>query len=79
MVDRGGLENRWVYSPGGSNPSLSGSLYPSLLFLSVKKELTIQLLIRELTWVLCNGIYPEKQDLVLSNGEVPEWPKGVAC
>ena len=23
MVYRGGLENRWVNSPGGSNPSLS--------------------------------------------------------
>jgi hypothetical protein len=25
VVDRGGLENRWVNSPGGSNPSLSDS------------------------------------------------------
>jgi hypothetical protein len=25
VVYGGGLENRWVYSPGGSNPSPSGS------------------------------------------------------
>ena len=31
MVDGGGLENRWVNSPGGSNPSLSE-------FFSRKKE-----------------------------------------
>ena len=43
MVDGGGLENRWVHSPGGSNPSLSDFFY------------------------------------LHRAGEVPEWPKGVAC
>ena len=91
MVDRGGLENRWVTSPGGSNPPFSeflqyftANIEFHLILLNKYKaefdnynEKLLNKTVEILQFIKYFPFYIF--NFLIKLGEVPERPKGTVC